>query len=188
VVPNRVSGYTLAPDSQGFTNMRPELLRLPGGAGGIHSTIADLLRWQQALLSRRIIAPESVQAMMTPARLKNGEEASPTSRLRDSPASKYGLGLSVGSENGHAVIGHTGGNPGFSGELNVYPDDRIAFVVLTNTGTGGPRMPGPRRSEQAPQRLQGPPPAGDISQRPSTGISRLLKEMIAGDGQSARRP
>ena len=46
-----------------------------GGAGAIRSTTEDLVLWHDALLSGKVLKPESVQAMLTPAVLKNGKPA-----------------------------------------------------------------------------------------------------------------
>jgi CubicO group peptidase (beta-lactamase class C family) len=184
VVPNRVSGYGRAPGSSVFTNPRPALLNVSGGgAAGLHSTVGDLLRWQDALLAGRIVSPESVKAMTTPATLNNGAPLPP-----DAPA--CGFGFLLGEENGHAFITHGGGSTGgFNANMKAYPNDNVAFVVLTNISpaAGGP-LPkqGPRLSKQGPppfhqgkRRIQGADGA-------AMELSRLLSEMIAGPRQPGR--
>jgi len=49
VVPHRASGYNRSPGADLFINPRNTHLR--GGAGGIRSTIGDMLRWQDALFA-----------------------------------------------------------------------------------------------------------------------------------------
>lgn len=49
----------------------------------------------------------------------------------------YGLGWSiVADDNGHRRVAHTGGMPGVSTVLHMYPDDNVVVVVLTNRSNG----------------------------------------------------
>ncbi len=156
VVPNRASGYNRKPGSDAFIN--PPLLSDVGtGGGGIRSTIGDMLRWQDALLSGRIISLEGVMAMTAP-----GPEGGP-------------FGLMVGEADGHAVFSSGGGGPGFRSNLKIFPDDRIALVVMTNIGapqTRGRLEPGTDLSDevQPPRKKSGPGKQGPGKKGP--GITR----------------
>jgi CubicO group peptidase (beta-lactamase class C family) len=90
-------------------------------AGGLCSTVVDLVRWEQALESGRVVSPAMLSAMRTPARLSDGLEAD------------YGLGTRLGWTAGHRKVGHTGGGQGNKAVLARYPDDDVTVVVLLNT-------------------------------------------------------
>ena len=62
--------------------------------------------------------------MWTPARLSKGEEAG------------YGFGWQTTKVNGHRLVSHGGGIPGFSTELSRFPDDKLTVIVLTNADGG----------------------------------------------------
>ena len=52
--------------------------------------------------------------------------------LKNGAPTRYGLGVSVSTANGHRVLEHGGEVSGFTAENIVLPDDKIAIVVLTN--------------------------------------------------------
>jgi D-alanyl-D-alanine carboxypeptidase len=117
--PGLPQGYQFA-DSQ-FQPVGSDNLSLYAGAGGLCSTAADLIRWQQALTGGRIIRASDYQAMITPATLPNGKLLT------------YGFGLKVGDYGGQTAVYHQGQVPGFSSVLVYYPDADITVALLTNT-------------------------------------------------------
>ena len=69
----------------------------------MRSTVIDLLRWQDALLSGRVVSRHGVQAMTTPGTLDDGDP------LPGPPgAPRFGFGLLIGEENEHPVVFHAG--------------------------------------------------------------------------------
>src|SRR5207253_3905264 len=52
--------------------------------------------------------------------------------LKNGLGTRYGLGVMVRQELGHRAIIHGGEVSGFTAENMVFPDDRVAVVVLTN--------------------------------------------------------
>lgn len=80
----------------------------------------DLAIWDESLLSRSILKPESYKEMFTEVKLKNGE------------GTRYGLGVDVRQRNGHRSIEHSGEVSGFVSDNEVLIDDGTAVVVLTN--------------------------------------------------------
>ena len=50
----------------------------------------------------------------------------------------YGLGWSIGREQGYRVVSHTGGMPGVSTTLKLYPEHNVVIAVLANTSTPVP--------------------------------------------------
>ena len=76
-VPNGATGHRHAPDGNSFAKVGHIPLKVTGGAGGMRSTVGDLLHWQDALLSGKIISSQGVKAMTTPGVLENGELVPP---------------------------------------------------------------------------------------------------------------
>ncbi len=89
-------------------------------AGELAMTPHDLALWDESLLSRSILKPESYQQMFTEVKLKNGQ------------GSQYGLGVEVRQRSGHRSIEHSGEVSGFVSDNEVLIDDGTAVVVLTN--------------------------------------------------------
>jgi D-alanyl-D-alanine carboxypeptidase len=90
-------------------------------AGGLCSTVGDLLRWTQDLIAGRVVSPASYTRMTTPDRLPDGTVL------------RYGFGLVIGHDRAHAAIGHEGGIQGFTAEQTILPDDSVLVLLLTNT-------------------------------------------------------
>jgi CubicO group peptidase (beta-lactamase class C family) len=90
-------------------------------AGGLCSTVRDLVRWEQALQDGRVASAAMARAMHSPARLAGGVEVD------------YGLGTRLGFTGARRKIGHTGGGQGNKAVLARYPEDDVTIVVLLNT-------------------------------------------------------
>ena len=115
VVVHRASGYDPSPN--GLVNTTYIDMTIPFSAGGLYSTTHDLLQWEHALFSGKLLSSESLKKMTTP--FKNN----------------YACGLMVQTNKGHSVIEHGGGIDGFVTMLAYYPDDKLIVVVLSNLGT-----------------------------------------------------
>jgi len=89
-------------------------------AGELAMTARDLAKWDIATIAQAVLGPASLHAMQTNTLLKNGL------------ATGYGLGVQVGSTGGHRTVSHGGEVSGFTAQNTIYPDDRMAVVVLTN--------------------------------------------------------
>ena len=89
-------------------------------AGELSMTAHDLGLWDESLLARSILKPESYKQMFTEALLKNGQ------------GTHYGLGVDVRDYNGHREIEHSGEVSGFVSDNEVLIDDGTAVAVLTN--------------------------------------------------------
>ena len=53
-------------------------------------------------------------------------------KLKNGKGTGYGLGVEVGTRNGHRYVAHGGEVSGFVAQNMVYPDDKAAVTVLTN--------------------------------------------------------
>ena len=91
------------------------------GPGRISSTAADLLKWDQALYTQKLIAPSTLAEAFTPMKLNDGS------------LSDYGFGWSISSD---AVMGkivsHTGDNPGYKTQIIRYIDKNKTIILLNN--------------------------------------------------------
>ncbi|MFI5235789.1 MAG: serine hydrolase domain-containing protein [Gemmatimonadales bacterium] len=103
--------------------LRPARMEAPGwyfADGEMAMPVGDLLTWDISLMNQSLLTPASYAAMETAMKLKNGQEIG------------YGLGVAVGYRNGHRLVAHGGEVGGFVASNTVFPDDKIAVVVLTN--------------------------------------------------------
>jgi CubicO group peptidase (beta-lactamase class C family) len=92
------------------------------GAGGLLSTAGDLLRWERALTSGRVLPDSLVQKLFTGyvAEEEGGD-------------SFYGYGWVVErSATGAPIISHNGGWGPYYAELRRYPSTGVVAILLTN--------------------------------------------------------
>lgn len=113
IIPNRATGYYWKANA--FSLPLSEYPEHAYAAGGIYTTVDDLLRWANALDADRLLPAAARREMEV---LGKGD---------------YGLGFELGSLNGHRHIGHAGSIPGFSNYLARFPDDGLTVVVLSNS-------------------------------------------------------
>lgn len=90
------------------------------GAGGIASTIDDMLRWMKHMRSPVVGSAQSWQAMREPHRLGNGF------------VTGYGLGLAIGNYRGVETVSHNGGVLGGSAHMISVPALALDVIVMTN--------------------------------------------------------
>jgi len=90
-------------------------------AGELAMSARDLAKWDVARLDRKILAADDWMLQETPVKLGDGTSTG------------YGLGVSIGTANGRRFVEHTGEAVGFLSENIVFPDEKAAIVVLTNT-------------------------------------------------------
>ena len=120
LVPRRAQGYQ--PAGNGWTNAPYLAMSQPYAAGALCSTIGDLVTWNRALHTGKVVSAASYAMMTTP------EGAAAKAAL------KYGFGLGRDTLAGRPVITHGGGINGFI-TANVWlPDGELSVTVLTNSG------------------------------------------------------
>lgn len=122
VITNRADGYEL---KNGMLVNRDSDLTDVFAAGAMVSTVIDLVKWNTALDSEKLLSRESQDAMWTATKLNAG-----TNYL-------YGLGWRLEPHNGRPNIGHSGSTSGFSASLQRFPQDKLAVIVLCNLGEQG---------------------------------------------------
>jgi CubicO group peptidase (beta-lactamase class C family) len=101
-----------------FRNNLYEHVIRGGPAGGGYSTIEDLVRFATALHTARILSPATTELLLTP----KPELHSPA----------YGYGFSI--DPARNIVGHGGGFPGISSNLEIFRDSGYVAVVLSNYG------------------------------------------------------
>ncbi len=89
-------------------------------AGELAMTAHDLALWDESLIARSILKPESYKEMFAEVKLKDGK------------GTHYGLGVDVRDRDGHRSIEHSGEVSGFVADNEVLVDDGVAVAVLTN--------------------------------------------------------
>jgi len=119
VIPNRAQGYAF--EGGKIWNDRLLAMSQPGAAGGLISTASDLVRWQRALVTGRVVQPESYLEMTTPFMLDSGRETG------------YGMGLLLDTQAGQPCVWHGGSIPGFHSVLLHFPGEELLIGVISNS-------------------------------------------------------
>ena len=94
-------------------------------AGELAMPVEDLAKWDISIINQKLMKPASYQEFETEVLLKNGL------------GTRYGLGVDVRSELGHRSLSHSGEVSGFTSDNLVFPDERVAVIVLTNQDAAG---------------------------------------------------
>lgn len=110
-------------------SVAPEASGWIGAAGGIYSTVEDLVKWDKAMMDGKILKPESFK-IMTSARV-----------LADGRLTDYGCGLGIRSEAGRKILTHNGAVSGFNAFNAWVPATRSAVVMLCNMEGGLGTLP-----------------------------------------------
>jgi len=92
-------------------------------AGELSMTAEDLAKWDVARLNRSVLPAEDWVEQETTVKLNSGKD------------SGYGLGVYVRTDPRRAIT-HGGESVGFLSANNVYPNEKAAVVVLTNSWSG----------------------------------------------------
>ena len=123
---NLAIGYDRSFGDEGRTyrnNIFEHVIR-GGPAGGGYSTAGDLHRFALALMSGKLVSKEMVKTLTTP----KPELAS----------NEYGYGFGVSPDG--RVVGHSGGFPGISSNLDIFPETGQVMVILSNYSMSGMKL------------------------------------------------
>ncbi len=114
---NAATGYMDAPNGKRLDNS--VALDLKGAPNeGAYSTGGDMARFHTALVSGKLVNSQSLRQLWTGV-TDNGKE-------------EYGYGARIVEYNGVRIIGHGGGWQGITNEFDMYPDQGVTVVVLSN--------------------------------------------------------
>lgn len=121
---NRVFGHT----REGGQNVLNDLIRLDGviGDGNIYSSVEDLLVWEQALNTERLVKASTLRDAFTAVKL-SGNNGQVTTY-------PYGFGWFI--EDGGNVLAHTGSWVGFLNVLVRYVAKKQTLIVLSSGSNG----------------------------------------------------
>lgn len=114
-IPNLAQGYV----DNDAPREAPEW-RAVRPSGAFLSTVLDLARWDAALYTNEVLSTSSRRQMWTPVTLNNGT------------SHPYGFGWMIDTMNGHRLVHHSGGMPGFRADLARFVDRQLTVIVLMN--------------------------------------------------------
>nr|WP_255431026.1 serine hydrolase domain-containing protein [Pedobacter sp. N36a] len=115
---NQAIGYIPKLDGSYEPNLNSAFTRA-SPAGGGYSTIADLHKFGQALLSGKLLNDSSMQKM-----------------FKDELGRQYGYGFQIWDTPGKHVVGHSGGAPGVSAVAYLFPETGYMVIILSNYDRG----------------------------------------------------
>jgi CubicO group peptidase (beta-lactamase class C family) len=119
VLPRRATGYQ--PDGEGLIHAEYIDSAWVYSAGGIYSTVEDMLKWDRALATNAILPSETLQLMWTADKGEYGygwQVLPPSSKTFNRP-----------------LVMHAGGINGFATDYLRYPDENVSIVILSNLAT-----------------------------------------------------
>lgn len=128
VLAHRASGYFRY--GTRVLNAMPVAMDLPHAAGGLYSTVGDLLLWDQALYSSRLVSAGALELMFTPGqgqycygwyRYNGGQSLQRTS-----------IGEVDFNSGSRIQYWHAGGIRGFQTDVIRFPKERVYVAVLSN--------------------------------------------------------
>ena len=91
------------------------------GPGRVSSNAEDLLKWDQALYTEKLVSKETM------------EEAYTAFKLNDGTRSYYGFGWEIKPQSPFGKMGmHTGSNPGYSTIIVRYLEENKTIIILNN--------------------------------------------------------
>jgi CubicO group peptidase (beta-lactamase class C family) len=96
------------------------------GAGGLFTTVEELLKWDQNFYDGTVGGMELIRQLETPSTLNSGKQL------------EYGFGLRVAKYKGLRVVEHGGALAGYRAQVTRFPDQRFSVACLCNLGTINP--------------------------------------------------
>jgi CubicO group peptidase (beta-lactamase class C family) len=125
IVPGRAAGYRLENDAlKNQAYVSPSLNRTADGS--LYLTVLDMVKWDAALGTEKLLKKSSFDAIWTPVTLNDGKTY------------PYGFGWALGSVAGRRLIEHAGQWQGFTAHIARYVDDKLTIVVLANLAEANP--------------------------------------------------
>jgi D-alanyl-D-alanine carboxypeptidase len=99
------------------------------GAGGIVSTLDDMMKWDEALYTDKLVKQDLLSKIWTPATLNDGK------------VSNYGYGWGTGVFRGMKELNHSGQTNGFTCIVRRYPEQHVTVWAFTNSYAGNVIFP-----------------------------------------------
>lgn len=98
-------------------------------AGFLFASAAEMARFAMAMMDGGMLDGQRVMEQATITRMTTGHMAIP-----GSATARYGYGLSTDTRNGTRIWQHGGAINGFDAQLTMFPEKKVAVVVLDNRG------------------------------------------------------
>ncbi|HEX6890360.1 MAG TPA: serine hydrolase domain-containing protein [Chryseolinea sp.] len=93
------------------------------GPGRISSTSSDLLKWDRALYTEKLVKQATLAEAFSPMKLNSDS------------LSNYGFGWEILPHGKEKIVFHTGDNPGYKTEIVRYVDSDKTIIVLSNNAS-----------------------------------------------------
>ncbi len=134
-------------------------------AGELSMSAEDLAKWNIARIDRSLIPADDWAAQET------------TATLNDGTAIANGLGVFVSNSSGRKTVTHGGESVGFLATNAVYPAERTAITVMTNSWSGNAYS---RISREIGSIVLPPPP--EAAAAPATARARTVYDQLRSGG------
>ena len=119
VIPDRAAGYRLVNGEVKNQDWVSPTINTPAD-GSMYLTALDMIKWDEALTTGKLLRKTSFDEMWTPIKLIGGKPH------------PYGFGWALRSVNGKRVIEHGGAWQGFKAHIARFPDNRLTVIVFAN--------------------------------------------------------
>lgn len=119
LIPGRASGYQK--EGEQWVNAKRISMQPPFSAGGLCSSVNDLVKWRSSLVVGKVVPDQYYNEMVTSGLTNDGEPLG------------YGLGFRLEELKGLKKIVHGGGINGFIAYDAHYPEIDLYIVALTNS-------------------------------------------------------
>lgn len=120
IIKSRAASYIYSRAESQFLNAANDKIETAYSAGAIESTAGDLFKWQQALVSNKLIKKESLEKAQTEYKLPDGK------------GTYYGYGWFIGNIQGSPLVEHGGNLGGFMSHAIYLPQEDVYVVALYN--------------------------------------------------------
>jgi len=144
-------------------------------AGAVVSSVQDLVKWEQAIQSGKLLTARSWELMRTAGRTKDGAETS------------YGLGTELWTRRGRHLAGHQGGGIAFNATFLRCSEADAAVIVLCNQSSGPSRKMAFKILSMVVPELSyhGSPALEDPNPETAKLLARVLREAHQGKADPA---
>jgi CubicO group peptidase (beta-lactamase class C family) len=119
----RVWGYEITADGSEAVSTDHHYINGMHGDGETYSTLADMVKWDRALYTEKLVSRKTIEEAFSPALLKDGS------------TSDYGFGWGISyDEEGRKIVSHGGGWVGFRTQI-VREIQTRDFTLILSTGS-----------------------------------------------------
>jgi CubicO group peptidase (beta-lactamase class C family) len=165
IVKNRATAYAV--DKAGAFHTDMPFTRVYGN-GGLLTTVADLLTWNEIFFNPRVLDQELIDRMQTAGTLAGGE------------AIDYGLGLALVEYKGLREISHSGSTAGYRAYLLRFPEQHLSLALLCNVGNAN--------AEALAHQAIAPLLVGQLKERPKPALLKLSEQELQNRAGLYRNP